>query len=416
MSGMQKTITREAADWVVRMHSPDCSEAELSALTEWMETSEAHAQAYATALFLWAERQGTRQPFVARGFPFPIPLGNRPAVYGAGLTGLAVAAVAAALWLPQVGVKGMQYETRAGGRQELTLADGTALSLGTDTRVSVRMDEARRVLTLDHGEIAIEVGEKSEAPLTVVAGDILIRDVGAQLSVSRLNGVVRVTLRGDEENDILDGGGENDIMYGGGGDDIYVVDHDGDRVYENADEGNDTVKAAIDYALAPEIESLYLIEDAVTGTGNALVNNLNGSNHDNVLSGLGGDDNLYGLGGDDTLLGGYGDDRLVGGAGADRFVFLSTPINGCDLIVDFTHGVDQLQFTGAAYGFAPGHALTEAEFTVGTVAFGAVAQFVWDPIGRRLYFDADGEGAGEAVEIAAISNGDAVAKEDFVIT
>jgi Ca2+-binding RTX toxin-like protein len=418
MSGTQKKIAREAADWVARMHFEECSDATLAALTAWMETSEAHAQAYATALVLWSEKDDAQEssPLSSR-FPLPAAFRKRSlALYAAGLTGLAVAIIAGLIWLPKLSTPMTRYETLIGGQQEVVLADGTDLILKTNTRVSVRLDETQRIVRLNHGEINIEVGEKSNVPLTVVAGDILIRNVGEQLSVSRLNGVVRVVLQGGEEDDLLSGGSENDNMYGGDGNDVYVVENAGDRVYENAGEGHDTVKAAIDYALSPEIESLYLIEDAVTGAGNALANTLNGSNVDNVLSGLGGDDNLFGWGGDDRLLGGYGDDTLVGGAGADTFVFLSTPINGHDHIVDFMHGVDRLAFTGAAYGFAPGHTLTDEEFTVGTTAVGPMAQFVWDATAHRLYFDADGEGGAEAVVLATIDHGAELSKEDVVIS
>ena len=38
-------------------------------------------------------------------------------------------------------------------------------------------------------------------------------------------------------------------MYGGAGDDTYFVDNIADAVIENANEGNDTVHATIDYPL-----------------------------------------------------------------------------------------------------------------------------------------------------------------------
>lgn len=410
MFAIRQTLILEAADWIARVHAPDCSAADLSALTGWLETSETHADAYATAIVLWSERDDAlRATHPARGsvIPFAARLGKPVVAWGAGLTGLAAAAVAAFVWLAPFGGPATQYETRAGGRQEVTLSDGTDLSLNTNTRVSVRIDDRQRVLKLDHGEIAIDVGEKSDAPLTVLAGDILISDVGAQLSVSRLNGVVRVTMHGDDANDLLDGGSENDTMYGGEGNDTYVVDHAGDRVFEKQGEGNDTVKAAIDYALTADVESLYLTDGAISGTGNALVNTLNGSNLDNVLSGLGGNDNLHGLGGDDTL---------IGGGGADNFIFAAAPVNGHDTIVDFVHGVDRLVFASADYGFAAGHELTDAEFTHGTAAIGSSAQFVWDAASGRLYFDADGDAGGQAIELATIGNGAVVSREDLVIS
>ena len=51
-----------------------------------------------------------------------------------------------------------------------------------------------------------------------------------------------------------------------------------------------------------------------------------------------------------------------------------------------------------------------------TKAVGATAQFIWDTVTDRLYFDADGDGAGEAFELALISHGATVTKEDLFFT
>lgn len=240
------------------------------------------------------------------------------------------------------------------------------------------------------------------------------------------------SLVGGQGNDWLDGGIDNDQMFGLAGDDTYVVDHVGDRIYEVPDEGNDTVRSSIDFALTPNVEALILTGTAdLSGTGNGLSNSLNGNTGNNVLeSGLGNDslygwdgndslsggndhDRLSGGNGADTLTGGHGQDVLGGGAGADDFVFASVAVNGHDHVVDFVHGVDRLVFSGADYGFASGHVLTASEFTAGSAAVGASAQFVWDAAGQRLYWDADGDGAGAAFEIALISNGAVVTKDDL---
>jgi Ca2+-binding RTX toxin-like protein len=252
----------------------------------------------------------------------------------------------------------------------------------------------------------------------------------------QLNGGARWdTLRGGEGNDIIDGGADNDAMYGGIGNDTYVVDHIGDRVYENLSEGTDTVKAWIDYAMGAHIEVLYLSGlNNISGTGNGLSNSMNGNSGNNTLAGGLGNDSLYGwegndslVGGNDhdrlsggngadTLVGGHGNDGLGGGAGADSFVFASTVINGHDHIVDFEHGLDKLVFVGSDFGFAAGHVLGNAEFTTGAVAVGSGAQFVWDAVGQHLYFDADGDGANAAIELAMISNGAVVTREDLSFT
>ena len=82
------------------------------------------------------------------------------------------------------------------------------------------------------------------------------------------------TLNGGAGNDILQGDKGNDSMIGGSGDDHYGVDSLADVVVENANEGYDAVSASINYQLGNNVEALYLIGGAVSGTGNALDNQI----------------------------------------------------------------------------------------------------------------------------------------------
>ncbi|MBP2160409.1 MULTISPECIES: calcium-binding protein [Asticcacaulis] len=258
--------------------------------------------------------------------------------------------------------------------------------------------------------------------------DILYGRVGDDLL---LGGTRWDTLDGGDGNDTLDGGEANDQMTGGLGDDTYIVDDIGDRVYEFAGFGTDTVKSSISYALTPDVENLLLTHGAISGTGNGLSNSIEGTSGNNILSGGLGNDSLYGWegndsldggadhdrlsggNGSDTLTGGSGNDVLGGGAGADDFIFSSVSVNGHDHVVDFVHAVDRLVFSGSDYGFASGHVLTASEFTEGSAAVGSGAQFVWDAVAGKLWWDADGNGAGAAFELALISNGATVTKDDL---
>ena len=148
-------------------------------------------------------------------------------------------------------------------------------------------------------------------------------------------------------NDTLDGGAGIDTMAGGTGDDVYYVDGSytettdipvygdcgelipgavtrvwtTDTVFENADEGNDTVYSYADYTLPDNVENLYLqwYSAAQLGRGNALDNSIYGNNNDNRLEGGAGDDYLDGGWGNDVLDGGAGNDVLIGGAGDDVY-------------------------------------------------------------------------------------------------
>ena len=124
---------------------------------------------------------------------------------------------------------------------------------------------------------------------------------------------------GEAGRDVLDGGTGADTMYGGAGNDIYFVDQTGDVVSEEGGDGTDTVKSRVSFALADDLENLWLQRgsEAITGTGNALRNMIVGNERDNLLDGGGDNDNLIAGAGDDSLYGGEGHDKLHGGTGSD---------------------------------------------------------------------------------------------------
>jgi Ca2+-binding RTX toxin-like protein len=115
-------------------------------------------------------------------------------------------------------------------------------------------------------------------------------------------------LTGLEGRDTLDGGVGADTLLGGPGSDAYLVDNAGDRVFENASGGSNTVYSSINYTLPSDIEWLVLQGTAISGIGNNLDNPIAGNASNNRLWGGDGDDSLTGLGGADTMFGGAGND------------------------------------------------------------------------------------------------------------
>ncbi|MFS2035559.1 calcium-binding protein [Polaromonas sp. CT11-55] len=111
-------------------------------------------------------------------------------------------------------------------------------------------------------------------------------------------------LYGDAGNDVMTATGSNNHLYGGAGNDTYLMDVTGTAVSELADEGIDTVIASLDYTLGANVENLNLTGAAnLSGTGNALNNQLTGNS------------------GNNTLIGGLGNDALLGGSGNDLYVY-----------------------------------------------------------------------------------------------
>lgn len=228
------------------------------------------------------------------------------------------------------------------------------------------------------------------------------------------------TLLGLDGNDRLVGGLGADTMYGGLGNDIYVVDNSGDRVVESsATGGTDLVQSTIGFTLGSHVEKLTLTgTGAINGTGNGLANVLTGNGAANVLYGLGGKDSLDGGAGNDKLVGGLGNDILKGGAGADIFMF-DTALNGStnvDRIVDFFAPDDTIALSRAAFNsFGSTGTLSASAFRAGTSAQDSSDRIVYDQATGKIFFDADGNGAGAATLFAQVAAGTALTNVDFLI-
>ncbi|UVC10141.1 hypothetical protein IHQ71_05920 [Rhizobium sp. TH2] len=101
-------------------------------------------------------------------------------------------------------------------------------------------------------------------------------------------------LIGREGDDTLVGGLGEDLFYGRDGNDVYVVG-EGDFVYEQPDQGIDTVRSSVRWEMSADLENLVLTgRDKINGFGNELDNILTGNSAYNYLNGLAGFDTLIG--------------------------------------------------------------------------------------------------------------------------
>lgn len=134
-------------------------------------------------------------------------------------------------------------------------------------------------------------------------------------------------LRGEDGDDILDGGDGNDILRGGAnvdslvggtGNDILIGGAGADKLFGG--QGN------LDMALYEGGDLQRVIVNLTTKIGSAGeaigdtydgIENVAGTEYNDILTGEGGINTLFGRGGNDTLEGMNGDDDLIGGAGSD---------------------------------------------------------------------------------------------------
>ena len=139
------------------------------------------------------------------------------------------------------------------------------------------------------------------------------------------------TILGNDGDNILNGGAGADALTGGKGSDTYLLDHVGDVVMEDGEDGAlDTVTSSVLIANGfAEVENYtYTGALAWTFTANGLDNVVSGGGGSDNIDGEGGEDKLLGKSGNDTLScgsdddwldGGLGNDKMFGGAGNDTY-------------------------------------------------------------------------------------------------
>jgi serralysin len=125
---------------------------------------------------------------------------------------------------------------------------------------------------------------------------------------------------------------------------------------------------------------------------------------------------VVGNAGANILDGGLGNDLLVGLGGADTFRFTTALGSGnVDSLFDFVSGTDKIALDDAVFtGLAPG-ALPASAFVIGTAAQDADDRIIYDSATGALWFDADGKGAGAAVQFATLTGHPTLIASDFTV-
>lgn len=192
----------EAAAWIARLHGEDRTASVEAGFKRWLAASPEHRAAFEMANEIWVGTEGLPKPATPGFVRWP----------KAGLVvtlprALAAAAVVA---LVAVGIGVYSHDsglaTRVGEQRNLSLEDGTRISLNTASRMHVRYDRTARRVELDQGEAYFEVAKHPDWPFIVVAGGkqvvargtaFLVRRDDDSLAVTLLEGKVTVTPAGE---------------------------------------------------------------------------------------------------------------------------------------------------------------------------------------------------------------------------
>ncbi|NQE60738.1 FecR domain-containing protein [Caulobacter sp. RHG1] len=194
-------VHREAAvEWFIRLQGEPEVE-DWTAFQAWLEADERHRLAYDEVEATWLDLDETdetpaAEPAPQTVVPFRKP-SRRPPAWTWGVAALtAAAAVVTLAVLPTLTAPQTQTFTTAKGEvRDITLADGSRLSLSSDTRLEVRLARKQRDVVLARGEASFDVARDESRPFTVQAGDRDVRVLGTEFNILRSDQTLAVTVR-----------------------------------------------------------------------------------------------------------------------------------------------------------------------------------------------------------------------------
>ncbi|KPH01770.1 iron dicitrate transport regulator FecR [Pseudomonas sp. RIT-PI-q] len=125
-------------------------------------------------------------------FPLPTPTPRKPRKT-LGAAALLVLMGAGLAWINPA-YHSEQFHTVIGERRLVKLADGSRMTLDSDTRVTVAWHLRTRHVQLETGQALFDVSKTKLRPFRVDAGTAQVNVLGTLFSVSHLKDAVRVTL------------------------------------------------------------------------------------------------------------------------------------------------------------------------------------------------------------------------------
>lgn len=191
-------IKETAAYWIVRLAAPDCTPEDRCAFEAWRRADPEHREAY--------DRQKRGEAFVDRNVGHPLlqefaeevraetePQWNRRRAmkWGALAASLFVFVTASIFAFNTLAPFGdtraiaavEAYETAIGERSTIVLADGTSLTLNTNSKVEVDFKAEQRDIKLLRGQALFEVAKDMDRPFVVEAGGQRIVALGTAFDV-----------------------------------------------------------------------------------------------------------------------------------------------------------------------------------------------------------------------------------------
>jgi transmembrane sensor len=187
----EAAIAERARDWVVRLLAEGASSAERVECAQWRAADLRHEAAFLRAESLWMKLGNWRE----LGGLEPLESGYDKTYWVATAAAAALVAVLAFWYLQQrTSLPQSQLSTQIAEIRDVTLADGSVVTLGAHSKIKLAFSESERRVKLTGGDAFFSVKADPDKPFLVEAGETLVRVIGTKFDVRRSKDQVRVSV------------------------------------------------------------------------------------------------------------------------------------------------------------------------------------------------------------------------------
>ncbi|WP_426109397.1 FecR domain-containing protein [Pseudomonas sp. TWR1-1-4] len=180
-------VLEEAAEWLMRLSEGGLSDHERAEWERWKASSPERDRAWARAQLLQSKLDGLPPALAMSALDRPSHPERRAALGKLALL-LAVMPVGWGSWkLAHTQQWTADYRTRVGERREWVLADGSRITLNTDSAIDVLFDSQQRLVHLREGEILVQTAQDASRPFLVSTGQGRMQALGTRFTVRELN-------------------------------------------------------------------------------------------------------------------------------------------------------------------------------------------------------------------------------------
>lgn len=208
-NSLSHMILEQAREWIVFLESGSATSEDYERFQNWLSLSTEHREAYRNTLTIW-ENIGQLKILKKAEYKYNTTkyIKKNPESYWNKLfSGITIFGLFFLISLYAVSVhkkinvfpaanntQVSDYHTNAGQTQELSLADGSIVSLGADSRLQFYVTEYTRNAELLRGEAYFSVENNTEKPFIVNAGHVELKVLGTEFNVNTHQKHVTVTV------------------------------------------------------------------------------------------------------------------------------------------------------------------------------------------------------------------------------